>query len=333
MRFLTFNDVGLIPKFNRITSRMNTNIHTHLGNDLFKSPFIPANMDSVIGTDMAKVCRTRGSPIIFHRFTSIKQQIEWTKEFPEAYLSVGVKERCDNIDTLYYAGCRRFCIDIAHGHSQIVLDTIKRIKDKDGTQVIAGNVCTYEGVMDLATAGADIVKVGIGPGSACITRMMTGMGIPQFTAIQNCNKAKLRLKDKKNVYLIADGGIKYPRDAVLAFAAGADAVMMGSVFARTFESAIPKRKSGFKLFGRYRGQASNEFMKDFNIHRQAEGVAFDVSIHKSSMDVFDEYEGGLRSALTYCGTDNMDDFRKNVEIFESTGNFMEESNYRSVNKL
>lgn len=159
---------------------------------------------------------------------------------------------------------------------------------------------------------------------------MTGMGVPQFTAIQDCYQGKLHMKERdRDIFLIADGGIRNPRDAVLALAAGADGVMMGSVFARTFESAAPKRKSGHKMYGRYRGQASNEFMKNYmKTKRQAEGVAFDVLIDKSANDVFDEYEGGLRSALTYCGTDNVDDFRKNAEIFESTSNFMTESNYR-----
>lgn len=328
-RFLTFDDVGLIPKFNQIISRLDTKIHTTLCNDTFKSPFIPANMDSVICSELATLCRSRGAPIIFHRFAPIKQQIEWIKEFPDAYLSIGVKT--DNIDTLYYAGCRRFCIDIAHGHSQSVLDAIKKIKHFKDTQVIAGNVCTYEGVIDLANAGADIIKVGVGPGAVCITRMMTGMGIPQFSAIRECYRAKYDLWEKdKDVYLIADGGIKYPRDAVLALAAGADAVMMGSIFARTFESAASKQKNGDKTYGRYRGQASNEFMNEFKIHRQAEGVAFDVEITKSANDVFDEYEGGLRSALTYCGTDTIDGFKNNAEMFESTGNFMTESNYREL---
>jgi IMP dehydrogenase len=330
-RFLTFDDVGLIPKFNVIRSRLKTNIQIKLGSDTFKSPYVPSNMDSVIGSDLAKVCKTRGSPIIFHRFAPIRQHIEWIKEFPDAYLSIGIKERNDNIDTLYYAGCKRFCIDVAHGHSQLVMDTIKRIKDKDNNiQVIAGNVCTYEGVIDLANAGADIIKVGIGPGSACITRMMTGMGIPQFTAISDCYKAKLHMLERdREIYLIADGGIKYPRDAILALAAGADAIMMGSIFAKTFESAAPKKRTGYKIYGRYRGQASNEFMDEYKIKRQAEGVAFNVEINRSAYDIFEEYEGGLRSALTYCGTDNIVDFKKNIELFESTSNYMTESNYRN----
>jgi IMP dehydrogenase len=236
------------------------------------------------------------------------------KEFPEAYMSLGVQESLENLNRLYEAGCRRFCIDIAHGHSQVVLDTIKKIKELDNNiQVIAGNVCTYDGVIDLVKAGADIVKVGVGPGAACITRMMTGFGVPQFSAIKECSCAKRDLLYNKSitVKLIADGGIKNPRDAVLALAAGADAVMMGSIFARTFESAAPKHEFGEKVYGRYRGQASSEFMNEYfgdTKKRQAEGVAFDVEIKKSALDVFEEYEGGLRSALTYCGTDNLNDF-------------------------
>ncbi len=333
-RFLTFDDVGLVPKFNTIVSRLNTRIQTQLGRDVYKTPFIPANMDSVIGSKLANICSERGAPIIFHRFAPIEDQLRWVVAYPEAYMSLGVQESASNLEKLYEAGCRRFCIDIAHGHSQVVLDAIKKIKELDKeNQVIAGNVCTYNGVMDLAKAGADIVKVGVGPGAACITRMMTGFGVPQFSAIRECSYAKNDLFNGKNikVHLIADGGIKNPRDAVIALAAGADVVMMGSIFARTFESAAPKQEFGEKTYGRYRGQASSEFMNEYfgdTKKRQAEGVAFDVEITKSAVDVFEEYEGGLRSALTYCGTDNLNDFKKNAEIFESTGNFMIESNYR-----
>lgn len=332
-RFLTFDDVGLVPKFNTIASRLNTNLQTKLGKDVYKTPFIPANMDSVIGSRLANICSDRGAPIIFHRFAPIEDQLKWVVAYPEAYMSLGVQESLENLKTLYDAGCRRFCIDIAHGHSQVVVDTIKKIKELDkDNQVIAGNVCTSEGVCDLALAGADIIKVGVGPGAACITRMMTGFGVPQFSAITNCYEGKLAAREYGcNVSLIADGGIKHPRDAVLALAAGADAVMMGSIFARTFESAAPKHEVDGKTFGRYRGQASSEFMNEYfgdSKKRQAEGVAFDVEISKSAVDVFEEYEGGLRSALTYCGVDNLPNFRKRAEFFESTSNFMVESNYR-----
>ena len=332
-RFLTFDDVGLIPKFNKIQSRLDTNIETKLGNDIYQTPFIPANMDSVIGPELAEICKKRGAPIIFHRFAPLETQLEWLRQFPEAYFSVGVQESSTNFLALYNAGCRRFCIDVAHGHSESVMNAIRYMKQKDSNiTIIAGNVCTYDGVFDLYKAGANIIKVGVGPGAACITRMMTGVGVPQFSAIQECFKAKSRIKTLGDeVTLIADGGIKHPRDAVLALAAGADAVMMGSIFAKTFESAAPKHEFGEKVYGRYRGQASSEFMNEYfgdAKKRQAEGVAFDVEITQSANDIFDLYEGGLRSALTYHGTEKLNQFRENVELFESTSNFMIESNYR-----
>lgn len=334
-RFLTFDDIGIIPKYNKIKSRSNTNINITLGKDKYKIPFIPANMDSVISIELAKICRKYNAPIIFHRFSPLNEQIELFRQFREAYISLGVKD--NNIETfqvLYNIGCKRFCIDIAHGHSESVINMIKNIKKIDSEiQIIAGNVCTYNGVKDLSDAGADIIKIGVGPGAACITRMMTGVGIPQFSAIQECYKAKTDILEKtgKNISLIADGGIKHPRDCVLAIAAGADGVMMGSVFARTIESGSFKTKVNNKTYGKYRGQASSDFMQEYfddNKYRHPEGVSFEIEITKNASDVFNEYCGGLKSALTYCGVDNIDDFRNNVEIFETTSNYLIESNYR-----
>jgi IMP dehydrogenase len=328
-RLLTFDDVGLIPKFNRISSRLNTNIQTMMGRERYNSPFIPANMDTVIGLDLAKVCQERHAPIIFHRFAPIEKQVLWIKEFPDSYASIGLHNLA-NLEVLYKAGCRKVCIDVAHGHSEMTLDTIKKVKEFD-VEIIAGNVCTYHGVVDLVNAGASIIKVGIGPGAACTTRMMTAMGVPQFSAIQECYRAKKKLESEGiSVSLIADGGIKNPRDAVLAIAAGADAVMMGSIFARTFESAMPKYNWRDLVFGRYRGQASDEFMNEYYgaKKRPAEGVAFEVEVTESAKDVFDRYEGGLQSALTYCGAYNLEIFRENAEIFESTSSYMKESDYR-----
>ncbi len=347
---LTFEDVGLIPRFNRITSRTHTNIYTWLGRTQYKTPFIPANMDTVIGPKMAAVCDARGAPVIFHRFAPLAEQIEWVHTFPGAYASIGMDDN-GALQQLYDAGCRRFCIDIAHGHSQMMLDKIAEIRRLDGAvEIIAGNVCTGQAVRDLAAAGADIIKVGVGPGAACITRMMTGVGVPQFSAIVECVAAARQYTAEttpsnegvttvlhsqhstgRQVHIIADGGIKHPRDAVLAIAAGANAVMMGSVFARTMESAAPKEERNGVVYGRYRGQASAEFMEDYfgdGKKRHAEGVAFDVPIKKSVEDVFAEYEGGLRSALTYEGAENLHVFQDVAEFFEATANYMNESNSR-----
>jgi IMP dehydrogenase len=216
-----------------------------------------------------------------------------------------------------------------------MMDLVRQLKDDCAdSEVIAGNVCTADGVFDLVEAGADIIKVGVGPGAACTTRMMTGVGVPQFSALLDCAEAKrLLAKEGAEVQLIADGGIKHPRDACLAIAAGADAVMMGSVFARTFESATKKEERDGAVWGRYRGQASSEFMQEYfgsEKLRQPEGVAFDVRITKSAANVFDFYEGGLRSSMTYLGAKDIDGYRDAAEFFEATQSYMHESNSRAV---
>lgn len=336
-QFLTFDDVGLIPRMTKIISRSIPSLQTKLGRDVYQTPWIPANMDTIIGSDLANVCLKQGGCVIFHRFSPIEEKISLISKFPDCYQSIGVKdETLPEWKQLYDVGCRRFCIDIAHGHTQMMIDRIKEIKSFDSTiQIIAGNVCTDSGVYDLGLAGADIIKIGVGPGSACITRMMTAVGVPQFSAIQMANQGKLRLsRFDISVKLIADGGIKHPRDGVLALAAGADAVMMGNIFAKTFESAMEKiTKDDGTIYGRYRGQASAEFMNEYYGDKKkgiaAEGVAFNVPITGGADDIFDLYNGGLRSAMTYCNSYTIDDLHNNAEFFSSTSNYMIESNHRS----
>jgi IMP dehydrogenase len=331
---LTFDDVGMLPRYNAIKSRLDVSLATQLGGLTFGTPFIPANMDSVICEELATVCTRRGAPIVNHRFSSLETQIAFLKKFPNAFMSIGVTADTNKFKELYEAGARYYCIDIAHGHSKAVIDVVNGIKTFDPKCVVmAGNVCTGAGFIDLARAGVDIVKVGVGPGAACTTRIMTGVGVPQFSAVLECAVAKkdLFLANGTKCALVADGGIKYPRDACLALAAGADAVMMGSVFARTYESAAKKTERDGRIYGRYRGQASSEFMTDFFGNgrlRQPEGVAFDVEIKASADDVFDYYEGGLRSSMTYLGAENLCEYVKNAEFFESTSSYVHESHAR-----
>ncbi len=151
------------------------------------------------------------------------------------------------------------CIDVAHGHSDRMFQFIQELKrTHPDKEIIAGNVCTAMAYHDLVNAGADAVKVGVGPGAACTTRMVTGFGVPQLSAIYDCAK----IAEKLRVPLIADGGIRNSRDVVLALAAGASTVMIGKLFAMTSESAAPKRKSESSPTGmeaKFRGQASEDF--------------------------------------------------------------------------
>jgi len=355
-KYLTFDDVGLVPKFNKIASRTHTDISTILDNKKYNYPFVPANMDTVISKSMVDKISKLNGMVIYHRFCPIEEKLQIIKDYPKTYMSIGIsEEEKKTVDILLENGVKNFCVDVAHGHSEQVGDIIKHIRkyQKDTNQnyddycIIAGNVCTAEGYKYLASCGASSIKGGVGGGSACTTRMKTGFGIPQFSAIQECNRAKQELlKEGKKTWLIADGGIKNPRDCALAIGAGADMVMMGNLFAKTFESAgkkYIKDDSGYKLiteilenypkiYSHYRGQASHNFMKSYygdKKIRVAEGVDFYTECIGPVEAVIDEYSGSLKSSLTYSGAKDIKEFKNNVEFFESSSNYMVESNHRS----
>ena len=186
--------------------------------------------------------------------------------------------------------------------------------DKD---VIAGNICTPMAYHDLVNAGADAVKVGIGPGAACTTRMITGFGVPQFSAIREC----AAVADKLRVPLIADGGIRGSRDIVIALAAGASTVMIGKLFALTEESAAAKRQGADGMReAKYRGQASEDFQSDFygglKEYTVAEGIDFWAAVTGSAQALVDELMGGLRSGMTYGGARNLKELQRKAEFVE-----------------
>ena len=158
------------------------------------------------------------------------------------FISCGIQmQKLDEVRKLLDQGAGGICVDVAHGHSDRMFRLIEEIKKKHPDKdVIAGNVCTAMAYHDLVNAGADAVKVGVGPGAACTTRMVTGFGVPQFSAIYEC----AQIAEKLRIPLIADGGIRDSRDVVLALAAGASTVMIGKLFALTKESAAPKREGG-----------------------------------------------------------------------------------------
>jgi len=184
---------------------------------------------------------------------------------------------------------------------------------------------------DLANAGADAIKVGIGPGAACTTRMVTGFGIPQFSAIYECAKIAQKLR----VPLIADGGIRSSRDMVLALAAGANSVMIGKLFALCKESAAEKKVVENKMYAKYRGQASEDFQTEFygglKEKTVAEGVDFWTPVEKSAQDLIDEFLGGVRSGMTYGGARNIKELQRKAEFVRVTSNYLSESKPRKSN--
>lgn len=329
----TFDDVCLVPQLNAIISRLDVNVSSKFSPTIPVShPFVAANMDTVICPNMASALVTSGTLPIFHRFTTIEQQLDWFTSFPTAIFSCGVStDEKAKINAMILAGCKRFCIDVAHGHSTYVADTTSYIRDRIGADglIIAGNVCTPQGFQYLAEAGANVIKVGVGPGSVCRTRMVTGFGVPQFTAILECAERKNMIPTRPT--LIADGGIRNTRDAILALAAGADLVMMGGIFAKTIESAgntIPQDeslrmiRSGQTVYSHYRGQASENFQSSYygRVKKGTvpEGIDIRTRCDTTVSDVIEKFTAALRSAMTYCGAETIDELHARAEIRQVT---------------
>lgn len=328
----TFEDVALVPQFNNIPSRTIPKLETWLTkNTKIKIPIIPSNMDTVIGDDLADILIANGSMPIFHRFTDLETQKKWVKKYGDkCFISCGLNKMDETIELLNL-GARGVCIDIAHGHSESMLNFIRTLKSKlPNKEVIAGNVCTPIAFHDLVNAGADAVKVGVGGGSACTTRMVTGFGVPQFSALLECGK----IAEKLRIPMIADGGIKNSRDMVLSLAAGASTVMIGGLFAKTNESAAKKivdEETGIH-YSVYRGQASKEFQDDFYGSLKkgtvAEGIQFKTPCSGPAQDLLDRFCGGLRSGLTYGGAKSIKELQRKREFVQTTGTYMHESKPR-----
>ena len=326
-RAYTFDEVALVPQFNNIPSRTEPDLASWMTRSTkLAVPLVAANMDTVIGPQLAEVLIELGSIPIYHRFSPLSDQLDWARRFRDkTFVSCGILA-LDSVRELLDAGAIGVCVDVAHGHSDRMMDFIREVKRTHPEhQVIAGNVCTAMAYHDLVNAGADAIKVGIGPGAACTTRYVTGFGVPQFTAIQECAK----VAEKLRVPLIADGGIRGSRDIVLALAAGASSVMIGKLFALTEESAALKRDCAAGRQAKYRGQASEDFQNDFygglKPHTVAEGIDFWAPVSSSAAALVENLLGGVRSGMTYGGARNIKELQRKAEFVEVGHAYMAES--------
>jgi IMP dehydrogenase len=325
MRGLTFDDVLLVPGYNGIKSRQNVTTAVSLGEQTFTIPLISSNMDTITGVEMANAFSSLGGMAILHRFCDIETNVSMFKALihpDKVAISIGVgKEGLDRANALISAGAHILCVDVAHGHSKEVNRTVRLLRDayRNNILVIAGNVATYAGADYLAAAGADVIKVGIGSGSVCTTRIKTGFGVPQLSAIQDCRKV--------DRILIADGGVRYSADAVKALAAGADFVMLGGLLAGTDETPgeIIEKKSaqGTKVrVKRFRGMASKEAQDDFmggmSEWKTAEGISIEVPARGPVKDILQDLMGGIRSGMTYCGAATIKDLQRKAQFMEIT---------------
>jgi len=243
------------------------------------------------------------------------------------------------VSALLHAGCDVICVDTAHGHSKSVLEAVADVrKTFPKAQIIAGNVATAEGALALAKAGADAVKVGMGPGSICTTRVVAGIGVPQVTAVSDCARALA----KTDVRVVSDGGIKYSGDMVKAIAAGANTVMIGSLFAGTDEAPgeiILYQGRSYKL---YRGMGSVGAMRAGSKDRYfqsevttesklvPEGIEGRVPYRGSLSQSIYQLIGGLRSGMGYCGCKNLDEMRTKARFIKITSSGLRESHVHDV---
>lgn len=350
-RALTLDDVALVPQKTSVESRLDPSLKSYIARGrAISMPIVNSPMDTVIGPDLAKLLFSAGTIPILHRFyknrgaleadlSALQYKDEYGMEPIPVFISCGLLGGSDLADLFRLTQLFNivgFCIDVAHGHSVMMCESIRKIKDTfPDHKVIAGAVCTASGFKDLANAGADAIRVGIGNGSACTTRMVTGFGVPQFTALQECGEVAKELK----VPMIADGGIRDSRDVVISLAAGASTVMIGKLLALTNESAAPKftdESPGVipETLAQYRGQASEEFQKSHygkvKDGTVPEGVDYWAEVSGSTKELIDNLLSGLRSGMTYANAMTIEELQANAEFVEVTQSYMLESQPRTT---
>ncbi|MDA9664177.1 IMP dehydrogenase [bacterium] len=330
---LTFDDVTLAPKYSEILpSEVDTSIKLSESLKL-KIPLLSSAMDTITESKMAIAIAKAGGLGIIHRNLDIKNQIIEIKKVKKQKLLVGAAvgagpNEFKRAEAILKENINMIVVDTAHGHTKKVSEIIrfiKKIKTKK-TVLCAGNIATPEAAKFLIKLGVDVIKVGIGPGSICTTRLVAGIGVPQLSAILNVRKG---IKNKY-IKIISDGGIKYSGDLAKAFAAGADAVMIGSLFAGTDETPGKLVKRNGKLFKSFRGMGSVGAMNKGSADRYFQSKQKDVSKYvPEGVEGFAKYKGkvdsivyklvgGLRSSMGYLGSKQIKYLRNKPQFVKIT---------------
>ena len=359
---LTFDDVLLIPAESHVLPN-EVDLSVQLAKNIkLNVPFLSAGMDTVTEGRMAKAMALEGGLGVIHKNMSIKAQAEEVAKVKQYQLSdedkkkaavddqgrllvaaaVGVtSDTFERAEALLKAGTDAIVIDTAHGHSAGVLRKIAQIRDHyPDVTLIAGNVATAEGTKALYDAGVDIVKVGIGPGSICTTRVVAGVGVPQITAVYDA----AGVAQEYGKTIIADGGIKYSGDIVKALAAGGNAVMLGSMLSGTTEAPGEVFEDNGVKYKAYRGMGSvgamaqahgssdRYFQSGVNEANKLvpEGIEARVQYKGDVSDVVFQMVGGLRSGMGYCGAPDIPTLIKKAQFVQITNAGLRESHPHDV---
>lgn len=354
---LTFDDVLLVPQYSEITPDM-ADVSTKLTNTFkMNVPFLSAAMDTVSEHKLVTALALAGGLGVIHKNMSIADQakeVEMVKNYEfdneknkrvlidkKGRLCVGAAigvtaDIMDRVHALMDAGVDVFVLDSAHGDSKNIINAIKNLRlEYPSMELIAGNVATYEGALDLMKAGASAVKVGMGPGSICTTRIIAGIGVPQLQAVMDCARASKEM----NVPIIADGGIKYSGDVVKALAAGANTVMLGGLFATCEEAPGDIYESNGKKYRTYRGMGSIEAMAKGSTDRYfqtghkkfvAEGVQGIVEVKTTVEELVFQLIGGLKAGMGYCGSKDIPTLQEKGTFIKITNNALLESHPHDI---
>lgn len=353
---LTFDDVLLIPAYSEILPREVSLKSRFSKNIPLNIPIVSAAMDTVTESSMAIAMASQGGIGVLHKNMSIEAQAAEVARVKAAEVSsenacvdaegrlrvaagVGVTgDVMDRVDALVAQRVDAVVVDTAHGHSKGVSTVLNTIKSKyPDLDVVVGNIATAEAAEYLIGLGADGIKVGIGPGSICTTRIVAGVGVPQLTAIFDCAKVAA----SHGVPVIADGGLRYSGDIVKALAAGGDCVMCGSMFAGTDEAPGETFEDGGKKFKTYRGMGSIDAMKAGSKDRYfqsgesnakklvPEGIVGRVDYKGSVLDVVYQLLGGIRSGMGYCGAKDLSSMKK-ARFVRTTANAVVENHPHDI---
>lgn len=302
---LAFDDVLLTPRYSEIISRKSIDISSKLDEAVtLRLPIISAPMDTVTESHMAHAMSRYGGMGVVHRYNTIGDQVAIIKKIGGVKAAaIGVTgDYIERSKALAEVGCYVLCLDVAHGHHLLVKEALHELRNVFGLSVhlMAGNVATLEAFNDLSDWGADSIRVGVGGGSICSTRIQTGHGVPTLQSIMDCS-----ISDRK-AKLIADGGIKNSGDIVKALAVGADFAMIGSLLAGTIEAPGSYFLKDGLQYKTYRGMASVEAQIDWRGHTASiEGVSHAVLSKGPVSKVLEQLDNGIRSGLSYSGANTL----------------------------
>jgi len=333
---LTYDDILLVPQYSDIRSRKEVDIGNELDeNTFFNFPVISAPMDTVTESAMAYSMSQAGGLGIIHRYNNINEMAATVRELHDSFLrsntinpsiAVAIGVTAGFIKRAHAAwenGANIICIDVAHGHHVLVKEAIAKIKVEFGNKlhIMAGNIATLKGFNDLSDWGADSIRCNIGGGSICSTRIQTGHGIPGLQTIFECARSD------RSATIIADGGIRSSGDAVKAFAAGADFVMLGSMLAGTDESPgdiiIGSKHTRSKV---YRGMASKEAQFDWKgQHSSNEGISITIPYKGKVENILEDLKNGIISGLSYSGCRTIKELQSRSQFICQTDAGLNES--------